>query len=638
MTTFNRKIALLILVVPFLIYPSIGYAGDAPTFDEKGILKASIAENQPVGTEVRRFPVTDPDGDTLTFHLLGGGADLSENDGHGAFSIETDGNEGVLKTKVILDYETQDFYALGIMVTDGTYWATTYVGIAVTNDESDDDTNVPNGAPVFDDGESTTRSIAENAPVGTNIGSPIAATDPNNDPLSYGIWYNGTYGLIALDRDTGQLKTDALLDYETQSSYLVRISADDGKGGQDSIDVTIEIIDVDEPNPNLGRSEGAPKKDNNTDQQESDIVQRSIEEQPKSPVKQTTPPDTETPIDPPRTLNKFDAPVQIGFSELMFTSRGGLRSLPQWLELYNNSDTDAVNLKGWQLEIEARDDGGAHRHAVITLETLHIPANQTALIVTWPGRSSSVDLPADRIYNFFDHHSGDFEQNAHRNKVLGFAGFSLKLSDPEGIISDIAGNLDGDSLTEDKPAWELPDATTEDGARTSLMRRYERGTGVPLNGTVASNWVPASELTLQVTTYWGRATDIGNPGYRGEGAVPVQLSSFRAARLETSTVVIEWTTESELDNAGFNILRSQTRQGPFLKVNPTLIIGAGTTSERHEYTWRDTTAQPNIAYYYQIEDVSFAGEHQRLSTVRMKGHLSANGKLLQKWVDLKQLE
>ena len=78
--------------------------------------------------------------------------------------------------------------------------------------------------------------------------------------------------------------------------------------------------------------------------------------------------------------------------------------------------------------------------ATITFVELHIPAKQTVLIVTWGSRNSD-DFPEDRVYNFFNHHYDDFEQNDHRNMVIGLEGFFLKLSDPNGVVSDIVGNL-----------------------------------------------------------------------------------------------------------------------------------------------------------------------------------------------------
>ncbi len=116
--------------------------------------------------------------------------------------------------------------------------------------------------------------------------------------------------------------------------------------------------------------------------------------------------------------------------------------------------------------------------------------------------------------------------------------------------------------------------------------------------------------------------------------LPVTLSHFRA-ELTNTGVVLKWITESEVDNAGFYIYRSETRDGAFKVVNPTMIQGAGTTSERNTYTWKDTTAKPNVAYYYRIEDISHAGVRKQLVTVRMRGLVSASGKLTTKWADLK---
>ena len=121
---------------------------------------------------------------------------------------------------------------------------------------------------------------------------------------------------------------------------------------------------------------------------------------------------------------------------------------------------------------------------------------------------------------------------------------------------------------------------------------------------------------------------------RSSEPVPVTLSRFRAERTDTG-VVLKWATESELDNAGFYIYRSETKDSEFKVVNPTLIQGAGTTSERNEYTWTDTTAKPNTVYYYRIEDVSHAGVRKQLSVVRMRGLVSASGKLTVRWADLK---
>lgn len=129
-----------------------------------------------------------------------------------------------------------------------------------------------------------------------------------------------------------------------------------------------------------------------------------------------------------------------------------------------------------------------------------------------------------------------------------------------------------------------------------------------------------------------------NPGVKiyldSEEPLPVKLSSFKAVHTAAGAV-LSWTTESELDNAGFNILRSSIQTGDFKQVNTKLIAGAGTTGIRTEYTWTDTTAKPNTVYYYRIVDVSHAGEREHLATVRLRGLVSATGKLITAWANMK---
>ena len=185
---------------------------------------------------------------------------------------------------------------------------------------------------------------------------------------------------------------------------------------------------------------------------------------------------------------------------------------------------------------------------------------------------------------------------------------------------------------------------SEDG-RSSIIRRHVQvaiGPAEPEDGTMDS-WVLASDTSFAAPThirhvsYYGAQNDVGTPGFRAGGALPVELSQFRPARDKvTGAVVITWSTQSELNNAGFFIKRSQQRDGEFKVINATMIAGAGTTSEKQFYTYNDTTAQPNVVYYYQIEDVSLDGNHQTLTNgIRLKGHVSVAGKLTTLWGDLK---
>ena len=152
-------------------------------------------------------------------------------------------------------------------------------------------------------------------------------------------------------------------------------------------------------------------------------------------------------------------------------------------------------------------------------------------------------------------------------------------------------------------------------------------------------WVHAIDVPFADAqdSWYGSRDDEGTPGHVAGTPLPVNLSHFRPT-LENGEVVIRWTTESELDNAGFNILRSDTRTGEYKQVNAELIQGHGTTGERSTYKWVDASAKPGVVYYYQIEDVSFAGERQTLQTTKLKGYISAVGKATTTWGDIKEVQ
>ena len=105
-----------------------------------------------------------------------------------------------------------------------------------------------NFAPVFTEGTTTTRSVAENTASGQNIGAPVTATDTDTgDTLTYtlGGMDAADFGIV---RSSGQLQTSAALNYEMKDRYAVTVSVSDGNGGADSINVTINVTDVAEPN------------------------------------------------------------------------------------------------------------------------------------------------------------------------------------------------------------------------------------------------------------------------------------------------------------------------------------------------------------------------------------------------------
>lgn len=329
-------------------------------------------------------------------------------------------------------------------------------------------------------------------------------------------------------------------------------------------------------------------------------------------------------------------------SEIMFGTGNG--RVPQWIELHNPSHTQAVDLNNWKLDIlnyYSDETLEVDHDATLTLPAVRIQPNQTVLIVSTTGRNSGSDeFPDDRIINVWSNTDlrNALSMSDRRDAILSTTGFYLKLSDPRKDVVDEVGNIDSNRRSNDEPAWALPGGDLDDGRRSSMVRVENTEN----DGEERDSWRDAvmvdSDTIKADELYYGDNEDVGTPGYTPGGVLPVQLSSFYSKRNDAGAVVITWSTESELDNAGFNILRSSSRTGEFTRINAQLIPGAGTTGEKNTYTWTDTSARPNVVYYYQIEDVSLAGEHRTLRTTRLRGYVGAAGKATTTWGDLKSRE
>ena len=97
--------------------------------------------------------------------------------------------------------------------------------------------------------------MPENTASGADIGSPYTATDGDSDTLTYTL--SGTdaasFGIVST---TGQVQTNAALNFEVDSSYDVTVGVHDGKAADGTtpdmaddatIMVTITVTNVDEP-------------------------------------------------------------------------------------------------------------------------------------------------------------------------------------------------------------------------------------------------------------------------------------------------------------------------------------------------------------------------------------------------------
>ncbi|MDE2861082.1 MAG: cadherin domain-containing protein [Chloroflexota bacterium] len=113
-----------------------------------------------------------------------------------------------------------------------------------------------NQRPIFDEGITQTRSIAEESEAGASVGEPVVATDANGDDITYR-FQSGDVAVFDIDGSTGQITVaeGANLDFETRDSYSVVVRAEDHLGAADIATVTINVTDVDEAPPTVEPTE-----------------------------------------------------------------------------------------------------------------------------------------------------------------------------------------------------------------------------------------------------------------------------------------------------------------------------------------------------------------------------------------------
>ena len=95
--------------------------------------------------------------------------------------------------------------------------------------------------------------------------------------------------------------------------------------------------------------------------------------------------------------------------------------------------------------------------------------------------------------------------------------------------------------------------------------------------------------------------------------IPVELVNFSAEALPRKGVSLSWETNFEINNAGFNLLRSQSANGAYRRVNKSLI----TANETKEYRFNDSNVKVGETYYYKLEDISINGDRSMHDAIRI---------------------
>lgn len=204
---------------------------------------------------------------------------------------------------------------------------------------------------------------------------------------------------------------------------------------------------------------------------------------------------------------------------------------------------------------------------------------------------------------------------------------SLTTANPSNTTIDLSWVNPGDSdftgTLVVRKQGSIPTGTPTHGEPYGQGDNMEDGT-VIYNGSGSSF---TDTGLAEGTTYYYRAFAFDEVRNYSSGSsnihdttLPVTLISFTALAGDTG-VILRWTTGSEIHNKGFNIYRAerdttggyrsdQPDAGEYIKINPELIPGAGTSTTSNEYSFTDLNVRPGAIYFYKLEDISLDGRKE----------------------------
>jgi hypothetical protein len=102
-------------------------------------------------------------------------------------------------------------------------------------------------------------------------------------------------------------------------------------------------------------------------------------------------------------------------------------------------------------------------------------------------------------------------------------------------------------------------------------------------------------------------------------ALPVELVSFTGDVLPGSTCVrLKWTTATEVNNFGFYVQRSSSRDGQFNDLPDNFIPGSGSSLVPKQYSWTDASPLPGTGFY-RLKQVDLDGTVDYSPTIQVIG-------------------
>ncbi len=178
----------------------------------------------------------------------------------------------------------------------------------------------------------------------------------------------------------------------------------------------------------------------------------------------------------------------------------------------------------------------------------------------------------------------------------------LGLTDVFTFTGDVAGNISdgGQLMVNNLPPGVYTSTEVLDGdtLRFELVSIVcdDGNSATPSSGDLATrtatfNLDPGETV---VCTFTNKEQDI----------TAITLAAFEVQANDGHATVL-WQTGTETDNAGFNLYRAPSTDGPWVRINSALLAAQGSAVAGANYSFVDTPGRGTV--YYRLEDVDYFG-------------------------------
>jgi len=272
----------------------------------------------------------------------------------------------------------------------------------------------------------------------------------------------------------------------------------------------------------------------------------------------------------------------------------------EYVEIYN-ADNLAVNIDGWVLRERYAADNTSSRY--ITLNSANQKNTGGSDYLTLSPGEYAISLRSTDYASFKSTYSIGDNVAIFQNSTTAVPQINgnerYQLENVGGDVIDSFGDWDR------APIFEV-----------TQNYCYERINGSSSNGELSSNWISTVNSSYNYT-----------PAKVNDTSLPVELESF-IAQPSGNAVSLTWVTESEIENQGFNLYR-KLFGGEYALLSSFLensaLVGQGTTTQKHVYTYTDRAVQSGATYVYQLADVDYAGQETKHKEVEVKVEAESKG-------------